>query len=756
MNLATLLLPLIVLLQPGAAQSLPQLELSLKAAHETIQPGGESELALELRIPEGWYIYHPLILDAGSPTTITFDLPDGVSIGELRFPAPSIGEEQKQAYLALEEEAILVTKVRLAEGVGLEPLELTATVHAQARAERTIELEAQASLTLAVSEQEPVPANQELFEDAHYYLPQTLGQADYVQGSRLLVSHTQVPVGGKALIAAIIRVKPRHHIQDRDPGVENLIPSRLFIESRAGLEFGQQIWPKPHISQSASLGKVREQLGEFIIQVPFEITAADFQPGPVRLRVLFHYQCCSDAGTCFPPNMAAGFVEFEVVPAGTPAVKNNDPAIEKLATQTHDAATSAEIPSPNLLLVFLGAFVGGVILNIMPCVLPVITLKIFGFVQQAGDDRGRIFRMGLTYTAGIMASFAVLAVAMVTAGLAWGGLMQQPGFLIGLSAVVFAFALSLLGVFELQLPGMALNVAGEASSKEGYGGAFLNGILTTLLATPCVGPFLGSAIGVLTQMPPLLAGAGIMVVGLGLATPYVLLTAFPGWLRFLPKPGPWMVSFKQIVGFVLLAVVVWLVSILITMVEDGAIVGLLGMLCMVGVGCWLLGKINLRAGPGRAARLWIAALVLMVGGGWTSFWIFGEGDNKIPWQKWEPGIAPRLAAEGYTVYVDYTADWCLTCQWNKAMVLETTRIADELEQLGVYPIKAEFTQGSKPMQQELQKHGRNGVPLNIVIPAGKPDDAIILPEVLTKQIVLDALKKAGRSAQRPDFWPPEP
>ena len=765
MSLVTLLVPIIAFLQPAVQAESPQLEARLYAARETVQPGGETELAIALKLTEDWYLYHPITLGTGLPTTVEFELPPGVTAEAPRFPTPSLHRAEteglKQEYLSLGEDAVILAKLHVAADVPTEPIEIRATVRGLACKKLCVPVEAKASLTLNVASEPPAAANVELFEEARDELPQPFAKAEYIEDSRLVVSHTQVPIGGTASVAAVVRVRAGHHVQDRDPGAEALIASRLFIETRDGIKFDAdaQIWPKAHVRDMEFFGKVREQSGEFVIQAPFEINDEKFKPGPVRLAVLFQYQSCSDAGQCFFPMMAEGFVEFEVVAAGSPAVASDDPIVAKLATV---AAASADTPTeaavadgqgrPDLWLVFLGAFLGGAILNIMPCVLPVISLKIFGFVQQSQDDRGRIFRMGLMYAAGIMASFAVLAIAMFWAKIAWGGLMQQPAFLIGLSAVVFAFALSLLGVFELQLPGAAVSAAGEAAAKEGYGGAFLNGILATLLATPCVGPFLGSAVGVLAQLPASIGAAGIMVVGLGLAAPYVLLTAFPGWLRFLPKPGPWMVAFKQIVGFILIIVVVWLLSILIKMVGDGEILATLGLLCAVGIGCWLLGKISLTADRGRAVTIWIAALALTFGGGWTSFRVFGEHEAKIPWQKWEPGLAGRLAEEGYAVYVDYTANWCLTCQWNKATVLETNRIAAEFERLGVYPIKGDFTNYNKQMQSELQQHGRNGVPLNIVIPAGNPTGAIVLPEVLTKRIVLDALEQAGQSEQIPDFW----
>jgi thiol:disulfide interchange protein DsbD len=350
-----------------------------------------------------------------------------------------------------------------------------------------------------------------------------------------------------------------------------------------------------------------------------------------------------------------------------------------------------------------------------------------------------------------LASFLLIAIVMVSFGLAWGGFMQRPAVLTGLAAVVFAFALSLLGVFEIQLPGAATDAASAVAVRKGYAGAFFHGVMTTVLATPCVGPFLGTAIGVLATLPWHVAGSGIMVVGLGLASPYVLLTAFPAWLRYLPKPGPWMVTFKQIVGFILVFVVLWLLSILAQIVDTSRILGTLGLLGFVGVGCWVVGRITLSGSTRRAATLWIVALVLAAGGGWASFRVFGGGSS-IPWQPWQPGLAERLAEEGYTVYVDYTATWCLICQSNKKLVLESDRVAQEFKQLGTYPVKADFTGYNPEIQKELQKYGRNGVPLNIVLPADHPGDAIVLPELLTPGMVLDAIRQAGPSRSKPGFW----
>jgi thiol:disulfide interchange protein len=751
----------------GPTSSDPGFQARLYAAQSSVQPGKSVEVAIELRFAPGWHIYHPLILDTGYATTIKFDTP-GVSADKLRFPVPEFDTDTdggvKQEYLGLESPVVVLTKLHVAPDTPPGPLTVKATVGALACKAQCVPVNAEATLDLPVSADASLPANEKLFQDARRALPQPLEQADYVTGSRVLASHTKIPAGGRGTIIAAIHVKPGHHIQDHNPGVEGLIPTRLYIEHAGdaeSLKLFDQAWPQPRVREDAG-GKVRELAGDFFIRVPFEVEK-DAKPGPKRLRAMFHYQTCADKGTCYAANMAEAAVEFKVVPTGAPAVANTDPIVAKAdsaptAVAASPAAGVAGRATPNLLLVFLAAFVGGMILNVMPCVLPVISLKIFGFVQQAHDDRGRIFRMGLAYTCGILASFLLLAILMIYAGLAWGGLMQRPEFLIGLAAVVFAFALSLLGVYEINLPGAATSMAGEVAAHGGYGGAFMNGVFATLLATPCVAPFLGSAVGVLTQLPnPYIGGAGIMVVGAGLATPYLLLTAFPGWLKFLPKPGPWMVTFKQIVGFILLVVVVWLLSVLLKMIDQRTFEGTLGLLCAVGAGAWTLGRIRLGDSRARWASQWMLALALAGGGGWLSYWAFSKGVERIPWQKWtEPGIGERLAAQGNTVFVDYTAAWCVTCISNEAGVLNTEAVAGEFSKLGVYPIRADFTTRDPKIQEELRKYGRTGVPTYVVIPAEKPDSPVVLWETLTKDAVVDALKRAGPSRQRPEFWSAPP
>lgn len=778
-------------LLPGVAiadePEMPRVTARLVAAHEALAPGATTRLALQIEIEKEWHLYHPITLGGGLPTEVEWTLPAGVSIDNLRFPTPTLKTFQGEEYLGYEKTIVLLADLALdATAAGGETLELGAKVSGLACKEACVIISTEATLKLPVARERGRAANAQLFESAAEKLPPPLTKAPHLAGSRLLVAHERLAIGEPGELAVVLKIEPKHHINDPRPGVQDLIPSRLYFQTIDGVEIGKPRWPAPVEKEIKGIGKARWHSGETVVRVPLRISDTNFEPRPVALHVLVEYQACSDDGVCYPPAMAEAFARFEVVPAGTSTTRSTDAAFaaplptarddDASHTATSTGATdSAGASAPrvrvstvgvSLWWVFLGAFLGGVILNVMPCVLPVLSLKIFSFMQQAGDEPERILRMGLVYAAGIMASFFVLAIVMVSAGMAWGGLMQEPPYVITLAALVFAFALSLLGVFELRLPGVVENVAGAVTTREGYGGAFLNGIVATALATPCVGPFLGSAMGVLVQLPPLVAGLGIMTVGVGLAAPYVLLTAFPAWLRFLPRPGHWMITFKQIMGFVLMATVIWLLWILASQVAPEALIATLVLLCAIGVSCWLIGKIRLDATRTRQFATWGGALAVLGAGWFIGFqWLGGtaalsgpianggqvagenaNGDGSgIAWQPWRTGLPEELSQQGFTVYVDFTAKWCLTCQSNKKLVLQTEPIVRAVRERNIVMLMADFTRKDAAIKDELRRFARAGVPLNVIYPAGRPDDVIVLPELLTQDIVRSALERAGAS-----------
>lgn len=781
MNLAVVLLPFIAFFQPAG----PKFSAKLYAADGSIQPGGQTHLAIELNVEKSWHIYHPLVLDTGAPTDISFTVPKGVTLGELRFPAPTLGVTEKIEYFALDQRTIVLTTLTLAEDVTPGPLTIAAHVRALACKELCVPVKTDATLTLTVATSAPTPANTELFKEAREALPAPLEKAKYIEGSRLTITPEKLTPDGEATIELTIRVKKGHHVQDRDPGNELLIPSRLFIESLDGLKFGPQKWPEAHVRDMPGFGKVREQSGEFKVQVPVRIDDAQFTSGPIALRALFTYQTCTDAGTCYPPETAEAALRFTaetpnraLAEAGQrgslmPAITIADHVTAQPPESAGAAPPAAEGPQ-NLLYMLLLSFVGGLILNVMPCVFPVISIKILSFVKQAGDDRGRVLRLGLAFAAGIMVWFWIFAGLTSIGEVPW----QHPAVVILLTAILFVFALNLFGVFEITLPGAAATKLDEAATREGYTGAFLKGLLATLLGTACTAPFFATAAAYAATQGRAVAFIIFTGAGLGMSAPYVLLSAYPGWLKALPRPGQWMVTFKQAMGFVLLGTAVWLLLVVADLLDARAVVWTLAFLCFLGFAAWLIGKIGLNWSRGGRALTWLSAIVVIMLGWWFSFPLMygwplwgppparvtqpGTGlavdpaavvaavqasdwNDHVPWQPYYPGLPEELARRGYTVYVDFTATWCVTCQTNKATAIEIDSTRTKMRSLGVIPLKADYTKRDPAIREKLLAHGRNSVPLNLLYPARQPEAVIELPVVLTPGTVANALDKAGPS-----------
>jgi thiol:disulfide interchange protein DsbD len=384
-------------------------------------------------------------------------------------------------------------------------------------------------------------------------------------------------------------------------------------------------------------------------------------------------------------------------------------------------------------------------------------------------------RLGLTFAAGILVSFWVIAAVILVVqasahNVSWGLLFQYPKFVVGMALVMFLFSLNLFGVFEVMLPGSATNTLAGAADREGLPGAFMKGVLATLLATPCTAPFLASAISfALSQTPAVLMGV-FTAVGLGMAFPYLLLSARPGWMKLIPKPGTWMITFKQFTGFLLIGAVVWLLWILGKLRGESAIFGAICFMAFLSMAAWLYGRIEFSWPTGRKALTALACVAVLLGGGQFAMSMYDpppqrELDNSaiadaeieaavqqarwqgdgIPWVPYKPGLAEALASKGYTVYVDYTAAWCLTCQVNKKGVLASAAVRKAMADARVIPIKADFTNQDPNISADLKRFESGGVPLNLVYPAGQNTRPIVLPSILTSAAVKEALGKAGPS-----------
>ena len=299
------------------------------------------------------------------------------------------------------------------------------------------------------------------------------------------------------------------------------------------------------------------------------------------------------------------------------------------------------------------AFIAGLILNVMPCVLPVIGLKVLSFVQQAGENPRRVLLLNLVFAAGIICVFLLLAAFAAFMGLGWGGLFESQAFTIVMVTVVFAFGLSFLGVWEIPIPGfVAAGGHGKAAQQEGYMGAFLKGILTTLLATPCSGPLLIPAVTWAIAQPPAITFLTFLALGLGMAFPFILIGFRPSLVSWLPKPGEWMETFKQLMGFVMVATAVFFFN----PISDKYEMPVLAFLVFVGLACWMAGRISLLQEFPVRMRKWAAALLVLGLGGFVAFYLMVP-QHELEWQPYSQATLSEKIAEGNVVFVDFTADW---------------------------------------------------------------------------------------------------
>jgi thiol:disulfide interchange protein len=391
------------------------------------------------------------------------------------------------------------------------------------------------------------------------------------------------------------------------------------------------------------------------------------------------------------------------------------------------------------------ALLGGLILNVMPCVLPVISLKIFGFVSEAGDRPDKAFRLALAFAAGILACFGLLAVGVVLlrgagANVGWGFQFQDERFVLVIACIVFAFALNLLGVYEITVSAGATGGLARLASGQGYASAFFQGVFATVLATPCTAPFLGTASAFAFAQPPLITFLIFFAVGIGMAAPYLLLAANPKWLGYLPKPGEWMVRVKQVLGFLLLGTVLWLAWIVgqLKGVQEMVVLG--ALLLLIGIIAWIKGSFwnpvaSVRAKLLSAAA--IAGLVILASASYSFF----TAPSKLGWQKFSQESLDAALDSGRPVFVDFTADWCITCKANERFAIDTAMVRNAFAQRQVITLRADWTNGDPAITEILKRHGRAGVPMYLVYPGGKNREPALLPELISAQSVLDALKR---------------
>ncbi len=666
----------------------------LLADANAIVPGKPFTIGLLLRMAPSWHTYWAFSGDAGLPTELKWKLPSGWKVGEIQWPIPlkTIDPGDIETY-GYENEVLLMQEITPPQKLDNSTVKLSAEANWLVCEKICIPGSATPQLELPVSTTSQ-PANSEVFARYRHLLPQNwpgsnVASANWSKvGRDLHLKITSETVAGYPALDFF-----------PSPG-QDVVVGHPTVESR--------------------------NKNEVTFRIPIESSEKNLSSIP-------------------------GLIVFSQQPNG-----EDRAAWQISAAPTMSAASAA--PARGIFTFLLFGFLGGMILNLMPCVLPVISLKIFGFIQQAGQSRRKVLRSGIAFTVGIFAWFVGLALLLIMlkgAGrdVTWGGFQfTNAYFVLVLSVIVLVFALNLFGVFEISLPqGMTRGLVSTTARKDDLG-SFFQGVFATVLATPCTAPFLGTALGFAFSQSPAVILAMFVAIAAGMSAPYLLLSAQPAWLRFLPRPGPWMLHVKQFMGFLLLATLLFLLYVL------GAQRGLEGaiwascFLLVISVACWMKGAFVLpTASATKRTVVFVLMLMLVLGSG--IYFIGGKfrstnialADSRLRggWQAFTPERLRTELDQGHSVFVDFTAAWCLTCKFNEANVLESTEVREAFQRHAIVKLKADWTNGDPTITKLLQQFGRPGVPLYVLYP-GKSEEPIVFPEVLTKGMVLEKLQTAVR------------
>jgi len=687
----------------------------LLADTTAVVPGKPFIVGLLLRMAPGWHTYWKFSGDAGLPTEVKWKLPAGWKISEIQWPIPlkTIDPGDIQTYGYVDEVLLMqeITPPNVVAGIGdagnvaradHEPgssipattVKLSADANWLVCEKICIPGSATLQLELPVSATSQ-PANTELFARYRRLLPQNWPGAN--------LASTKWERAGSDL-----------HLKIASPTLAKYPAVDFFSLPDEGTVVGHP-------------GIQSRNENEIVFRIPIE-------SAPTNLSSM------------------AGLVVFSQQPNG------DDRAAWQIATAPV-VSTARPAAARGVFTFLLFGFIGGIILNLMPCVLPVISLKIFGFIQQAGQSRQKILRSGIAFAIGIFAWFLALALLLIGlkgAGrdVTWGGFQfTNAYFVLALSVIVLVFALNLFGVFEISLPqGMTRGLL-STSERRDFLGSFFQGVFATVLATPCTAPFLGTALGFAFTQSPTIILAIFIAIAAGMSAPYLLLSAQPGWLRFLPKPGPWMLHLKQFMGFLLLATLLFLLYVL------GAQRGLEGaiwascFLLVISIACWMKGAFAVPTASAAKRGLVLVLMLLLVFA--SGIYFIGDkfqsakvasGDLQLRggWQAFTPERLQTELDQGRTVFVDFTAAWCLTCKFNEANVLESQDVRDAFQRHGIVKLKADWTNGDPVITKLLQYFGRPGVPLYVLYP-GKNEEPIVFPELLTKGMLLEKVETVGRT-----------
>ncbi|WP_263408632.1 protein-disulfide reductase DsbD family protein [Terriglobus tenax] len=666
---------------PGPLKA-QHLTVELVAQRPYVYPNGEFNAGLVFTLEEGWHVYWLNAGDSGESPHAKWTLPAGITATDLKFPVPGrlpLGPLMDFGY---EEGVTFPFTFKTADKLKPGKAHVEAKVDWLVCAQVCLPGKAILGMDLNVLPAKPADEKQE----------EPVGAI----GSALKSLPVPLPQGSKVTV--------------------NATPAELIVTLHTPDK--GEVWQFYPFDQEQIKNAAEQRVEEFPGGVRLHLAKAEeLTKNPAELHGLIKL----DDGWGYEFRAPVSTAVAEAIP------------VEGAAGGSTNAT----------LLGFLGlAFVGGVVLNLMPCVFPVLFLKALALVQSAGEERKRLRAHGLAYTAGIVASFwAIVAVLLLLrAGgsqLGWGFQLQSPGFVAVLAGFLFFFGLSLAGMFEL---GLSLtSVGGGLAQKQGMTGSFFTGVLATVVATPCTAPLMGAAIGFALAQPAWVTFSIFTAVALGLAAPYMVLSLQPAWTKILPKPGMWMETLKQFTSVFLFFTVIWLVWVFGRLFGEDAMdrsARLLVALLLIAIAGWALKR-------WQGKWIGVAIAVLLIVGG-LAIPLTGQKaaeEEKARWAPWSEAAVQQAHAEGKAVFVDYTAAWCLSCQVNERVALNSDEVQARFKKGNVVLLKADWTKYDPAITAALRAVGRSGVPTYVIYPAGgsaKPD---VLPELLSKSIVIDALDK---------------
>jgi thiol:disulfide interchange protein DsbD len=686
-----------MLLAAAAAPAAPivkteHVEAELVTQALSASPGAPALVGLKLRMAEHWHTYWKNPGDSGLPTRIQWQLPPGWKAGEIQWPYPKhlpVGPLMNYGY---EDEVVLL--VPLTPPADAKPGSYAIKANAEWLVCKDICIPEKGELDLAIQvaggAPAPDPRHQAHIERAQAMLPVAAPGWKFASGTagKTLLLRITAPDG--AALPEKVAFFP-----EREQLIEPAAPQRISREG-ATLVIEMKMAEPPSLPVAGVAGVL-----------------------------------VSDRGW---PGIAKKAIAVDAAYFGAVA-----PAVAQAASS---AAPNDGGIGGSTLAALAFALMGGILLNLMPCVFPVLGIKVMGFVQHAHGDARAMRLQGVIFAAGVVLSFLALAGVMLAlrAGgsqLGWGFQLQSPAVVTLLAVLFFVLALNLSGVFEWGA--FAQSLTSNLSARGRYADAFLAGVLAAVVATPCTAPFMGAAVGFTLTQTTGLALAVFGMLGVGMALPVLLLALFPALLRRMPRPGPWMEVFKQVLAFPLYATVAWLAWIVGAQAGNDAVFALLAGLVLVAMGAWMYGRAEHAPGIWRAA---VAAILAIAGIAlaWPgASQAPGEAAvaraGELPWQAWSPERVRELTAQGKPVFVDFTAAWCVTCQVNKRLALNTEAVIKAFADRGVVALRADWTRQDPRITAALSELGRNAVPVYALYLPGT-ERPLLLPEVLTASLVL--------------------